>query len=121
MAKPGDELVVAVGEIGRTPKLNGQGGRDGVSSGTGLFWWAPEALAAMTPGQVLDNDPVTGLQVTVGAAGRGPAGPTVDIETQLPGTAGRVTYDVGSGVLLRYQVQTQSNGTTIDLSLQAMP
>lgn len=97
------------------------GGRDGVSSGTGLFWWAPDALAAMTQGQVLDSDPVTGLQLTVAAVGDGPAGPTVDIETRMPGTAGRVTYDVGTGVLLRYQVQTQSNGTTIDLSLRAMP
>jgi hypothetical protein len=97
------------------------GGRDGVASGTGLFWWSPEALAAMAPGQILDRDPVTGLQTTVGARADGPAGPTIDIETQMPGTSGRVTYDIGTGVLLRYQAQTQSDGTTIDLALQGMP
>jgi hypothetical protein len=97
------------------------GGRDGVTGGTGLFWWSPEALAAMTPGQVLDTDPVTGLQTTVGRQASGPAGPTIDIETRLPGTSGRVTYDIGTGVLMRYQVQTQSDGTTIDLALQGMP
>jgi hypothetical protein len=75
----------------------------------------------MTPGQVLDTDPVTGLQTTVGLQANGPAGPTIDIETRLPGAFGRVTYDVGTGVLLRYQVQTQSDGTTIDLALQGMP
>ena len=101
--------------------VRSQGGRDGVTSGTGLFWWAPAALAAMTPGEVLDSDPVTGLQLTVGSAGSGPAGPTVDIESRMPGMAGRLTYDVGSGVLMRYQVETQSNGTSFDLSLQAMP
>ena len=97
------------------------GGRDGVTSGTGLFWWAPEALARMTTGQVIDSDPITGLRITVGGVGSGPAGPAVDIDTQMPGTVGRATYDGGTGVLLRYQVQTQSNGTTLDLSLQAMP
>lgn len=97
------------------------GARDGVAGGTGLFWWSPEALAGMTPGQVLDSDPVTGLQTTVGQPGRGPAGPTLDIETRLPGSAGRVTYDVGTGVLLRYQTHTQPTGTTIDLALRAMP
>jgi hypothetical protein len=97
------------------------GGRDGVTSGTGLFWWSPDALATMAPGQVLDTDPVTGLQTTVGARASGGAGPTIDIETRMPGTFGRVTYDIGTGVLLRYQVQTQSDGTTIDLALQGMP
>jgi hypothetical protein len=97
------------------------GGRDGVTGGTGLMWWSPDALAAMTPGQVLDTDPVTGLQTSVGQQGNGPAGPTVDIETTLPGTAGRLTYDIGTGVLVRYQVQTQSDGMTIDLALEAMP
>ncbi len=98
-----------------------QGGRDGVTSGTGLFWWSPDALAEMAPGQVLDTDPVTGLQTTVGSQGSGPAGPTIDIETSMPGSFGRVTYDVGTGVMLRYLSQTQSDGTTIDLVLQGMP
>ncbi|MFN8520981.1 MAG: hypothetical protein U0667_16670 [Chloroflexota bacterium] len=97
------------------------GQQDGVSSGTGLFWWSPDALAAMTTGQVLDTDPVTGLTLTVGSSGSGPTGPTLDIESQMVGAAGRFTYDVASGVLLRYQVQTQANGTAIDLVLQAMP
>lgn len=96
-------------------------GRDGVAGGTGLFWWAPEALAGMVQGQVLDRDPVTDFQLTVGSRGMGPGGPTLDIDTGMPGNAGRLTYDMGTGVLLRYQVQTQSTGTTIDLSLQAMP
>jgi hypothetical protein len=45
----------------------------------------------------------------------------MDIDTGMPGNAGRLTYDMGTGVLVRYQVQTQSTGTTIDLSLQSMP
>jgi len=97
------------------------GGRDGATGGTGLFWWSPDALAAMTPGQVLDTDPVTGLALSVGARGSGPGGPTIDIESRLPGTTGRVTYDIGTGVLRRYQLQTQSDGTTIDLVLQGIP
>jgi len=48
-------------------------------------------------------------------------GPTIDIESRLPGTTGRVTYDIGTGVLRRYQLQTQSDGTTIDLVLQGIP
>jgi hypothetical protein len=39
----------------------------------------------------------------------------------MPGTVARATYDVGTGALLRHQMQTQSNGTTVDLSLEAMP
>jgi len=45
----------------------------------------------------------------------------MDIDTGMPGDAGRLAYDMGTGVLVRYQVQTQSTGATIDLSLQSMP
>ncbi len=86
-----------------------------------LFWWAPRALFGLVPGQVLDRDPVTGLQLTAGSRRMGPGGPTMDIDTGMPGDAGRLAYDMGTGVLVRYQVQTQSTGATIDLSLQSMP
>lgn len=107
-----------------TTDVNGiqnPGARDGVSSGTGLFWWAPDALASMTTGQVLDTDPTTGVRLSVGARGQGPGGPTVDIESQLPGTAGRTTFDVGTGVLLRFQLRTASDGSITDLALQRLP
>ncbi len=107
--------ITIVGEL-RNP-----GGYDGVVSGTGPFWWAPDALAGMTQGQLLDEDPVTGLRLVVGGRGMGPGGPTIDIDTQLPGTSGHLTYDLGTGVLMRYQVSTPSAGTAIDLTLAAMP
>ncbi len=95
--------------------------REGVTSGTGLFWWSPDALARMTPGQMLDTDPLTGMQVAVGAAGQGPGGATLDIQSGLPGTAGIITYDAATGVMVRFRTQTATDGTTTDLALQAMP
>jgi hypothetical protein len=93
----------------------------GVSSGTGPYWWDPVALAGFSTGQVLDTDPVTTMTVSVTGVGQGPAGPAVTITSQIPGTTGQATYDVGTGVLVGQAIGVASSGVTVQLGLQQMP
>ena len=89
-----------------------------VTASTGLYWWDPAALASMRGGEVLDQDPVTGQQTAVAAVGGGQGGNVVSIDTVLPGTVARASYDLGSGTLIAYETHAASSGTTIRLQLQ---
>jgi hypothetical protein len=97
------------------------GDSSGVSSGTGPYWWDPVALAGFSAGQVLDTDPVTTMTVSVKGVGQGLAGPVVTITSQIPGTTGLATYDVGTGVLVGQAIAVASSGVTVQLGLQQMP
>ncbi len=90
----------------------------GVTGPTGVYAYSPAALATMTAGQVLDQDPVTGEVVTVAAVAPSANGSTVvEIDSQLPGNLVRSTYDLASGLLVAYETQSASNGQTISLQL----
>lgn len=92
-----------------------------VSSGTGPYWWDPTALAGFTTAEVLDTDPVTTMITSVTEVGQGQVGPAVTITTQIPGTSGRSTYDVATGVLLDQAISVSSSGADVMLGLQQLP
>jgi hypothetical protein len=124
------QYVVSFGQGGRdwlpfsarsfVSGLGDQPEQTGVSASTGRFWYDPAALAAMQPGQVLDQDPTTGEQVVVSGVQPGGGGTIVTIDTQLPGVVQRASYD-GRGLLVVYEAQLASSGTTIHLELQSGP
>ena len=89
-----------------------------VSTSTGLYWYDPAALTRMTPGQVLDQDPLTGQQVVVAEAGGGAGGNIVVIDRAIPGVLGRAAYDRSSGIMVTYDLQLPPSGTRIQLQLQ---
>lgn len=94
---------------------------EGVVSGAGSYWYDPAALAAMTQGQVLDSDPVTGQTVTVARMAQGPNGPAVVISAILPGVQSESLWDVATGVLLAQSHSTQASGIATQVELQSMP
>lgn len=94
---------------------------EGVVSGAGSYWYDPAALAAMTQGQVLDSDPVTGQTVTVSRVVQGSTGPVVVIGMALDGVQGESAWDVATGVMLAQSQSTQANGISTQVELQSMP
>jgi hypothetical protein len=98
--------------------LGAQPEQTGVATGNGGgFWYDPGALAAMQQGQVLDQDPVTGEQAVVSAA----QGNVIAIDNQIPGIGQRRQYDVRSGALVVYDLQTPASGIALHLELQGNP
>jgi len=94
---------------------------EGVVSGAGLYWYDPAALAAMTEGQVLDSDPVTGRTVTVSRVVPGSTGSVVVIGMALDGVQGESAWDVATGVMLAQSQSTRANGVSTQVELQSMP
>ena len=67
---------------------------------------------------MLDQDPLTGEQVTVSSVSQGAGGsPIVIIDTQLPGNFLRATYEQSSGMLVQFTLQQASSGTTTSVRL----
>ncbi len=93
----------------------------GVTSTAGLFWYDTTTLAGLQPGQVLDQDPLTGGSTTVSAVGPGPNGQAVTIVDQVPGITTTSVYDATTGVLLAAQVKVDVSGTTYTLELDSLP
>lgn len=94
---------------------------NGITGPTGQYWYSAAALAAMTAGQQLDADPVTGERVTVTYAGPNANGANVVvIESQMPGVRASATYDANNGLLIGYDLNTSSTGITISMTLQEM-
>ena len=93
----------------------------GIGTGTGSWWWDPAALAAMKAGDVLDENQLTGLRVTVEDVVPWQGGDSVVIRTELPGNRIRGQYDVTTGVLLGTEIFQQNAGTTISVGLQRLP
>lgn len=98
-----------------------EGTGEGLAAGAGPYWYDPAALAAMTEGQVLDTDPVTGQTLTVARVVQGATGPVVVIGSRMAGVEGETAWDVGTGVMLAQAVSTQATGITTHVELQAMP
>jgi hypothetical protein len=97
--------------------LAGQSGKGTQVTGAAqLFygWWlAPEALAALKPGKVIDRDPVTGVQVAVS---RGSGGNVVLTETGARFRTA-LTYDK-NGTLLSLDQELDQTATTIQVKLK---
>lgn len=100
--------------------LGEQPAQAGVAGSTGRYWWDPTALAAMQPGQVLDQDLLTGQRVVVASVGPGRGGTIVTIDDSLPGAYQRSAYD-GRGALVAYDLQQASAGTQIHLEIEGGP
>ncbi len=100
------------------PNLGMQSQAQGIAGPTGPYWYDPQALSAMTAGQVLDQDGLTGEQVVVSSLGQGANGkPVVVIDQQLPGNFVRSTYEQQTGMLVALDVQTANAGTTVSVQL----
>lgn len=91
------------------------------TGGVGPYWWSPTALAGMTVGQVLDQDPWTGLTTTVSEVGQTSLGPAVAIRTSGNGLHGENHWDVGTGLMLVQINQSELSGITTQLQLDALP
>ena len=100
------------------PQLGLDNSSASVAGPNGALWFDPQSLAAMSGGQVIDQDGLTGEQVSVVGVGPGAQGqPTVTIENRVPGNLLRSTYDQQSGMLLGFDLQQASAGTTISVQL----
>lgn len=93
----------------------------GAAGGAGPYWWDPQSLAAMQQGQVLDEDPLSGLTLSVGQPTSGPGGPVVAISSAMSGISAESWYDATTGVLLAQTVAVESSGLTTRIELQQMP
>jgi hypothetical protein len=88
------------------------------TNGAGSWWLGAEAIAGMRAGQELDTDPITQERLVVAdVAGDG----SVTIDDSVAGIAQRLRYDGRTGVMVDYQAQLASTGTTVALQLQAGP
>jgi hypothetical protein len=90
----------------------------GVTGSTGLYWYDPATLASMSPGDVLDEDPVTGARISVESVAPGASGPLVTLTTAMDGVTVRAGYDGESGALLALEIAQAVTGSTIRLQLE---
>ncbi len=105
----------SVTDLGGSPQES-----DGTSATgpTGLYWYDPASLAAMAPGDVLDEDPVTSARISVESAGPGAGGGSaVTILTEANGVSIRTSYDVASGILVSLELVQSVTGGTVSLQL----
>jgi len=89
----------------------------GVTGSTGLYWYDPATLATMSPGDLVDEDPVTGARVSVESVAPGASGTLVTLATAMDGVTVRAGYDRDSGVLLTLEIVQAVTGGTIQLQL----
>jgi hypothetical protein len=123
------QMTVTLGEGGRTwatftsSTVIDFGGAEqpteakGVTGPTGLYWYDPATLTTLTPGRVLDEDPVTQARTTVEYVSPGETGTVVGLLTEMNGVTVRLGYDQGSGVLLSLEIAQAVSGSTIQLQL----
>ena len=117
------EVVVMLDEVGSSwatfrsttaTDFNGYVQRSeasGATGSTGLYWYDPASLAAMIPGTVLDEDPVTNARLSVEQAD----GEMVTLLTEAPGVTVRASYEVASGVLAGLVIEQGMGGITLEL------
>lgn len=89
----------------------------GVTGPTGLYWYDPSTLATMNPGDLIDEDPVTGARITVESVGPGATATVVSIFTEMNGVTVRLGYDAGTGVLVGLELYQAVTGGTVSLQL----
>lgn len=83
----------------------------GATGSTGLYWYDPAALAAMTAGTILDEDPVTTARLSIESAD----GSAVTLLTEAPGVTARATYEVASGVLTSLVLEQGYGALSLEL------
>ena len=118
--KPGGDSWASYTSQSTIANLGSTTTGSGITGPAGLYWLSPQALsaiAAMSPGSVLDKDPITGEQLTLVSTDNG----VVTLLSRLPGIATQGGYDTTSGVLKTYAAQVPASGTTIPLQLQGGP
>jgi hypothetical protein len=89
----------------------------GVTGSTGLYWYDPATLAVMSPGDLIDEDPITGAQITVESVDPLGSGTLVTLITAMNGVTVSAGYDRDSGVLLTLEIVQAVTGGTILLQL----
>ena len=90
----------------------------GVTGSTGLYWYDPATLAAMSPGDLIDEDPITGARVTVESVDPSGSGMLVTITTAMNGVTVRAGYDRDGGALLTLELVQAVTGGTVRLQLE---
>jgi hypothetical protein len=83
----------------------------GATGSTGLYWYDPGSLAAMTAGTLLDEDPVTTARLSVESAD----GSSVTLLTEAPGVTARATYEVASGILTGLVLEQGYGAASLEL------
>jgi hypothetical protein len=123
------QSTITFGEIGSTwaaftsrtlIDVNGTGQPTdgaGVTGSTGLYWYDPAALAAMSPGDLVDEDPTTAARFSVESVAPTASGALVTLTTAMNGVTVRAGYDRDSGVLLTLEIVQAVTGGTIQLQL----
>ncbi len=86
----------------------------GTTGATGVYWYDPFSLSTFQPGQVLDEDPITGARVTVESSD---PGGLVSLLTEMNGASVRLGYDAASGVLVSMETTNATTGITVQLQL----
>jgi hypothetical protein len=95
-----------------------QGYRAVGSAQIGGLWIPPQGLAQLRQGQVLDDDPITKMRVSVGPVGRTPQGrDAVTIAEDGAGQSSEGVYDRASGTLLSYSYTNKILRTKVQLQL----
>jgi hypothetical protein len=123
------QSTITFGEVGSTwaaftsrttIEVNGTGQPTdgaGVTGSTGLYWYDPATLAAMSPGDLVDEDPITGARITVDSVEPAGSGTLVTLATAMNGVTVRAGYDRDSGALMTLEVVQAVTGGTIRLQL----
>ncbi len=89
----------------------------GVTGSTGLYWYDPATLAAMSPGDLIDEDPLTGARLSVESVDPAGSGARVMLTMAMDGVTVRTGYDRDSGVLVTLEIVQAVTGGTVQLSL----
>jgi hypothetical protein len=90
----------------------------------GGHWIDPAQLARLSPGQIIDRDPVIKSTLSVSQANPGPGGQSlITLQERAPRFIAEWTYDIRVGVLVRMRVShpTPLATTTGDFHLKQMP
>ena len=121
--------TITFGEVGSTwaaftsqtvIEVNGSGQPTesaGVTGSTGLYWYDPATLAAMSPGDLIDDDPVTGARITVESVEPAGSGMLVTLATAMNGVTVRAGYSSDNGALLTLEMIQAVTGGTVQLQL----
>lgn len=89
----------------------------GVTGSTGLYWYDPTSLLAMSPGDLVDEDPATGARLSVESVAPAASGTLVTLTTAMNGVTVRAGYDRDRGLLLTLEIVQAVTGGTIQLQL----
>lgn len=103
-------------DVGGTPEISDA---TGIAGPAGPYWIDPAALARLTAGATLDQDPSTNETITVSGVDQNQGRATLDSE--MPGVGVTSTFDLHSGVLVGQESRLAGAGFVIDAQLTASP